>query len=100
MDGHRKAGSRSSAGRKDAACAEALPLEREETGDKTSADSTPPRAGRTGNLGARAERPSEGRRHKGSHAPEEGRGAKAPSPAAKDGPDGSAALPQASRSTA
>lgn len=40
---------------------------------------TPPRAGRTGGLGARAERPSEGTRHQPADKDPPGRGAKAPS---------------------
>lgn len=43
-------------------------------------DAKPPRAGRTGGLGARAERPSEGSRRKADDKlPSTGRGAKAPS---------------------
>jgi len=52
--------------------------------------SRPPRAGRTGDAGARAERPSEGSNRKTAGLPQTGRGAKAP----QAGED-AAALPQA-----
>ena len=54
--------------------------------EKPGSDSTPPRAGRTGNLGARAERPAENRAHKTCNGEVDPvRRDKAPSPAAKDG---------------
>ena len=53
-----------------------------------------PRAGRTGGLGARAERPSEGSRRNTAAVPQVGRGGKAPSAAAAPGQGGSAAEPQ------
>ena len=50
-------------------------------GDDRSApkEPTPPRAGRTGGLGTRAERPSEGTRSEPADKHPPGRGAKAPS---------------------
>ncbi len=57
------------------------PAERKAPGQDVS-----PRAGRTGGLGARAERPSEGNRQKA--IPQVGRGGKAPSAAAAPAEDG------------
>ncbi|HEY0824357.1 MAG TPA: hypothetical protein VGD76_11260 [Ramlibacter sp.] len=56
-----------------------------------------PRAGRTGGLGARAERPSEGSRRNTAAVPQVGRGGKAPSAAAAPGQAASAAEPQRGR---
>lgn len=50
-----------------------------------------PRAGRTGGLGARAERPSEGSNRKAAPLPQVGRGGKAPSAAGAPAQEGSAA---------
>jgi hypothetical protein len=66
--------------------------------EKTGSDSTPPRAGRTGSLGSRAERPADSRSHKSNtQNTDPGRDGKAPSPAAKDRPSGESDLPQAMR---
>ena len=77
------------------ACADALPVEQEQpVNDKTPSDSSPPHAGRTGNAGARAERPADSRAHKGNNASEPARKGKAPSPAARGDAPGRGGLPQ------
>lgn len=53
-----------------------------------------PRAGRTGGLGARAERPSEGSKRNSAPVPQVGRGGKAPSAAGSPAQGGSAAKGQ------
>lgn len=88
MASHRNTASRSAP--EHAASAEAL---LRGTGEglqrNTATEGAQPRAGRTGKVGAKAERPAENRSQKtGSGAPEPTRGGKAPSPAAK----GSASL--------
>lgn len=86
MASHRNAASRPSSG-EGRASAEALPLGDEPLNEKTPGDSAPPRAGRTGNRGAKAERPADGRARKSSSGAEP-RGEKPPSPAAKKNPRG------------
>ncbi|MEJ8836839.1 hypothetical protein [Ramlibacter sp. AN1133] len=89
MGSHRNAASRISAS-EGRACADALPLEEGQADkDKITGDGKAPRAGRTGNLGARAERPAENRAHKSnSGGAEPTRRDKPPSPAADEGPPG------------
>jgi len=81
------------------ASAEAMPVEESQAAkEKTGTDSTPPRAGRTGQLGTRAERPAENQAHKnGNRDAEPQRNDKVPSPAAKDAPREDADLPQSMR---
>jgi hypothetical protein len=96
MAAHRIAASRSSAG--DRASAEALPLEDEKVRDKTTSDSPPPRAGRTGSLGTRAERPADTRARKtGDGAAEPAEKKKGPSPAANESQGRADDLSQARR---
>lgn len=86
MASHRNAPSRSSTPERRAS-ADALPVEEGQPAkDKAgSPGSTPPRAGRTGNLGTRAERPAENRASKNNNVDAEpDRQRKAPSPAARD----------------
>lgn len=63
--------------------------------DKSRSDSAQPRAGRTGKVGAKAERPADSRMHKGSEGgAEPSRDGKAPSPAAREGDPSCGQLPQ------
>jgi hypothetical protein len=98
MAAHRTAAPRSSAeGR---ASAEALPLEDEKVRDKTTTDSPPPRAGRTGSLGTRAERPADSRAPKtGNGQVEPAHKQKGPSPAAEKSKAGGEHPPQSTRSS-
>ena len=91
MTSDRNAASRNSAGA-------VRPEEESAVKDKTPADSTAPRAGRTGNLGSKAERPADSRAHKSnSDGAEPTRESKIPSPAARDGEAGGDDSPQAVR---
>lgn len=77
------------------ASAEALHVdEAQPAKDKGGSDSTPPRAGRTGHLGAKAERPAENRARKTSEGDAEPtRGGKPPSPAASERGEGGLSQP-------
>lgn len=99
MAAQRKAASRNS-GVGSRASAEALPLDEDQLKDKTGSDSPPPRAGRTGKLGSKAERPADSRARKGSSGSgEPARTAKPPSPNAKKSHSGGRDLPQPLKDT-
>jgi hypothetical protein len=78
-----------------------LRVEKEASRRKTAGPETQtaPRAGRTGGLGSRAEKPSEGtQRQIGRKQPQPGRSSKSPNAAGKSAPHGASDKPQAGKS--